>query len=93
MRKKLLSIILTAAMAVTLMAGCGSNGSDEGMTSMDVGSDEDVISTTDSTDSESAEKSDPFGKADPPVEISVVQSVTVGTDQEDRSENNNFCSL
>ena len=42
MRKKLLIIILTAAMAVTLMAGCGSNGSDEGMTSMDVGSDEDI---------------------------------------------------
>lgn len=33
---------------------------------------------------------DPFEKSDPTVEISVVQSVTVGTDQEDRSENNNF---
>ena len=97
MKKRVLSYVLTAALAAALLAGCGSNsnGSDAvtapAAESSDKGdADAGGSQTAAESDSADVQQADPFGKSDPPVEISVVQSVTVGADQEDRSENNNF---
>lgn len=97
MKKRVLSLILTAALTAALLAGCGSegNGSDAANAPAAESSDEKSSDTGSSSmgadvDSAGVQQADPFGKSDPPVEISVVQSVTVGADQEDRSKNNNF---
>lgn len=97
MKKKIVSMLLAAAMSVSLLAGC-SGGSSTGQTSAsEVSQAESTQTAEEAGSTQSAEDSggpvDPFAKSDPPVEISVVQSVTVGTDQEDRSQNNNFLTF
>lgn len=97
MKRRVLSFVLTAALSAALLSGCGnsSNGSDTVAvpaveSSVEGGADEGSSPTAADSDSADVQQADPFGKSDPPVEISVVQSVTVGADQEDRSENNSF---
>ena len=96
MKKKIVSIILATAMSAALLTGC-SGGSETGQTSASEASQAESAQPEGGDSAQAAENTgepvDPFAKSDPPVEISVVQSVTVGTDQEDRSQNNNFLTF
>lgn len=97
MKRKVLSIILAAALMVSAMAGCSGGGESqsESSNSSATTSSSSISESSDSEASvaETGEAVDPFKKFDPPVEFSVVQSVTVGADQEDRSQNNNFLTF
>ncbi len=94
MKKKILSIILATAMSAALLTGCSGGGTETERESENV-TEETQNSEGSNTQAaeETEEPADPFAKSDPPVEISVVQSVTVGADQEDRSQNNNFLTF
>lgn len=96
MKKKVVATLLAAVLVVTALTGCGGSGNGEGSASETQTQEtndslaDDSQATEDVQADTAVEIQDPFTKSDPVVEISVVQSVTVGADQEDRSQNNNF---
>lgn len=95
MKKKMISFLLAAAMAVTMLSGCGGKETEAPASASGERGEagETLPSQTEGVDETVTPVGDPFEKFDPAVELSVVQSVTVGADQEDRSQQNNFLTF